>query len=54
MEARDRVTVDIATQLCMSLQAEGVDAFHFYTMNRASLAAEVCRNIAPVKGRRAA
>lgn len=54
IDARDRVTVDIATQLCLTLQAEGVNAFHFYTMNRASLAAEVCRNIAPFKGRRAA
>ena len=53
-EARNRVTVDVATQICARLVSEGVDAFHFYAMNRSPLAKEVCRNLGFNKDRRAA
>ncbi len=52
--ARDRVTVDLATQICTRLANEGVDAFHFYTMNKSGIAKEVCRNLGISKDRRAA
>ncbi|WP_428408492.1 methylenetetrahydrofolate reductase [NAD(P)H] [Hyphococcus sp.] len=53
-KARDRVTVDLSTQICTRLANEGVDAFHFYTMNKSALATEVCRNLGISKDRRAA
>lgn len=52
--ARDKVTVDIATELCASLRREGVNAFHFYTMNRASLVEAVCRALGVNNKQRAA
>jgi methylenetetrahydrofolate reductase (NADPH) len=54
LEARDRVTADIAAQLCERLRREGVGAFHFYTMNRASLVAAVCEKLGLRGNRRAA
>lgn len=53
-QARDRATVEIATAICERLMQEGVNAFHFYTMNRAPLAAEVCGNLGIASDRRAA
>ncbi len=53
-DARDRVTVEIAAQLCERLRREGVNAFHFYTMNRANLAGAVCEKLGIVGNRRAA
>lgn len=53
-KARGVVTVDLATQLCARLGDEGVDAFHFYTMNRSSLALKVCSNLGLDKNWRAA
>ena len=53
-EARDRATVEIATSICARLASEGVETFHFYVMNRAPLAIEVCRNLGVGKDRRAA
>lgn len=53
-EARDRATVEIAAQLCERLRREGAGAFHFYTMNRASLAAAVCEKLGLASNRRAA
>ncbi|MEO1137743.1 MAG: methylenetetrahydrofolate reductase [Pseudomonadota bacterium] len=43
--ARVAVTADIVTSICERLLSQGVDAFHFYTMNSAGLAAQVCRNL---------
>jgi methylenetetrahydrofolate reductase (NADPH) len=42
-ETRDLVTAHVAADLCHRLRAEGVDQFHFYTMNRAGLALATCR-----------
>ncbi|WP_375202386.1 methylenetetrahydrofolate reductase [Hyphococcus sp.] len=53
-DARDRATVEITTSICARLASEGVEAFHFYAMNRAPLAIEVCRNLGLAKDRRAA
>ena len=42
----------IATEQCRALQAEGIDSFHFYTLNRAGLTVAICRmlGIAPEAG----
>jgi len=39
------VAAAIAAEQCRRLQAEGVQAFHFYTLNRAELTRAVCRMI---------
>lgn len=44
-EIRQLVAAAVATEQCKQLQAEGVDAFHFYTLNRAPLALAVCRRL---------
>lgn len=44
-EARDRQAIEFATEQCLALQKEGVDRFHFYTLNRADLTTEVCKNL---------
>ncbi len=52
--ARDQATIEIATSICSRLKDEGVETFHFYTMNRSSLAAAVCGNLGLNGDRRAA
>ncbi len=42
-ETRALVAATTASELCQRLIAEGVTAFHFYTMNRAPLGLAVCR-----------
>jgi methylenetetrahydrofolate reductase (NADPH) len=42
-EIRPLVAGAIAAQLCAELKAEGVEDFHFYTLNRADQAAAICR-----------
>ncbi len=42
-ETRDLVTATVAAELCHKLQSEGVEDFHFYTLNRAGLALSTCR-----------
>ena len=42
-ETRDLVTAHIAAELCNRLAEQGVDDFHFYTMNRAGLSLATCR-----------
>ena len=44
-EVRDMVAASLAADLCLKLQAEGVDRFHFYTLNRAELALATCRRL---------
>jgi len=39
------IGADLAAELCLALQAEGVDEFHFYTLNRAELVAAICQRI---------
>ena len=41
--ARQLVSATIAAELCRKLYAGGVRQFHFYTLNRASLAISTCR-----------
>ena len=42
-ETRDLVTATVAAELCHKLHERGVRDFHFYTLNRASLALSTCR-----------
>ena len=42
-ETRDLVTAHVAAELCNRLADEGVEDFHFYTMNRAGLSLSTCR-----------
>jgi methylenetetrahydrofolate reductase (NADPH) len=42
-ETRDLVTAHVAADLCSRLSEQGVDQFHFYTMNRAGLSLSTCR-----------
>ena len=44
-ETRRLVAASIAAEQCRRLQAEGVDEFHFYTLNRADLAVAICHMI---------
>ena len=44
-ETRSMVAAAQATELCQRLQAEGVEAFHFYTLNRPALTAAICRRL---------
>ncbi|MEO1476795.1 MAG: methylenetetrahydrofolate reductase [NAD(P)H] [Pseudomonadota bacterium] len=42
-ETRDLLTATIAADLCRQLADEGVNHFHFYTLNKAPLALSTCR-----------
>lgn len=44
-DARDKEAIALATEQCVALQKEGVDRFHFYTLNRSDLTTQVCRNL---------
>lgn len=44
-EARDKEAIALATEQCVALQKEGVDRFHFYTLNRSDLTTAVCKNL---------
>jgi methylenetetrahydrofolate reductase (NADPH) len=48
-ETRRLVAAAVSAQLCARLAAEGVEDFHFYTLNRADLTIAICR----ILGRRA-
>ena len=41
-ETRDLITANVAAELCGKLSAQGVDEFHFYTLNGAGLALSTC------------
>lgn len=41
-DTRRLVAATVAAEQCRHLQAEGVDAFHFYTLNRADLSFAIC------------
>lgn len=51
-ETRDLVTAHVAAELCGRLRDEGVEDFHFYTMNRAGLALAACRLLGVVPSRK--
>lgn len=40
---RQLVAASVAVELCHALCAEGVDEFHFYTLNRSQLTTAICR-----------
>lgn len=42
-ETRQLVAASVAVELCHALRAEGVDEFHFYTLNRSQLTSAICR-----------
>jgi methylenetetrahydrofolate reductase (NADPH) len=44
-ETRRLVAAAATAQLCAQLAAEGVDDFHFYTLNRSDLTLAICRII---------
>lgn len=42
---RASVAEDVATRQCVELLEHGIDAFHFYTLNRAALTRRICANL---------
>ncbi|HEX9449763.1 MAG TPA: methylenetetrahydrofolate reductase, partial [Dongiaceae bacterium] len=42
-DARGQVAASLAVSLCERLIAEGVECFHFYTLNRPTLTLAICR-----------
>lgn len=42
-ETRDLITANVAAELCQKLSEQGITDFHFYTLNKASLALSTCR-----------
>lgn len=42
-ETRELITANLAAELCQKLSEQGVNDFHFYTLNKASLALSTCR-----------
>jgi methylenetetrahydrofolate reductase (NADPH) len=47
------VATKVATELCQQLQSEGVDFFHFYTLNRPELVYAICHMLGVRNGRSA-
>ena len=43
VEARSGIAAAIAVEQCVRLRSEGVNSFHFYTLNRAELTIAICR-----------
>ena len=41
-ETRELISATVAAQQCLELAEEGVDHFHFYTLNRDKLAYALC------------
>jgi methylenetetrahydrofolate reductase (NADPH) len=48
-DVRDLVASSVASDLCTKLLSEGVDHFHFYTLNKAALSLATCRRLG-IKG----
>ena len=42
LETRRMIAATVAGDLCRRLHGEGVDQFHFYTLNRADLTFAIC------------
>ncbi len=45
-ETRQEVAATVAIEQCERLRAEGVDSFHFYTLNKPDLPIAICRVLA--------
>ncbi len=43
LETRSGIAAAMAVEQCKELKREGVNAFHFYTLNRAELTTAICR-----------
>ncbi|MFZ9080771.1 MAG: methylenetetrahydrofolate reductase, partial [Alphaproteobacteria bacterium] len=43
LETRSGIAAAMAVEQCRELEREGVNAFHFYTLNRAELTTAICR-----------
>ena len=43
VETRSGIAAAMAVEQCKELEREGVNAFHFYTLNRAELTTAICR-----------
>ena len=48
-QARSSVAVSVATEFTHRLMLEGVNEFHFYTLNRAAVVARTCENLGLVR-----
>ena len=44
----DLLATAVCTELCSELMSEGVDALHFYTLNRPELTRDVCHALGVV------
>lgn len=44
-ETRQLVAASAASELCLTLMQQGVEDFHFYTLNRPQLTAAICRRL---------
>lgn len=44
-EGRQQAAVDFAIEQCRALMAQGIDGFHFYTLNRAEPTMSICRSL---------
>jgi len=42
---RQKIAEEVAVEQCLALRADGVDHFHFYTLNRAELVAAICQHL---------
>jgi methylenetetrahydrofolate reductase (NADPH) len=52
-DTRRLVAAAVAAELCTRLGAEGVEDFHFYTLNRADLTLAICRMLGVKTGKEA-
>ncbi len=44
-EERNKVSIEIATDICRKLTDNGVNQLHFYTLNRSDLVQAICKNL---------
>ena len=54
VQTRDMITAQVVAELCNKLRENGVNDFHFYTMNRANLSLATCRLLGVAQAEEAA